>query len=107
MLTHPLLDPRNRIMRNAALIFAALAILATPCFAAIELEPLADEAVVVPADIIPADGDLLLKIPSDSGIAPATASMVETVVPEPTTIAIWGVLGGMGLIAIARRRKTA
>jgi MYXO-CTERM domain-containing protein len=28
-------------------------------------------------------------------------------VPEPTTLAIWGMLGGLGLIAARRRRRTA
>ncbi len=28
-------------------------------------------------------------------------------VPEPTTLAIWGTLGGLGLIAVRRRRKQA
>ncbi|NLS93988.1 MAG: PEP-CTERM sorting domain-containing protein [Planctomycetaceae bacterium] len=32
---------------------------------------------------------------------------LENAVPEPTTLAIWSALGGLGLIAARRRRKTA
>jgi hypothetical protein len=34
-------------------------------------------------------------------------SIVPRVIPEPSTLAIWGVLGGLGLIAVRRRRKQA
>lgn len=33
--------------------------------------------------------------------------VVDSTVPEPTTLAIWGTLGGLGMIATRRRRKQA
>jgi hypothetical protein len=36
-----------------------------------------------------------------------TSGHITPVIPEPSTLAIWGVLGGLGLIAARRRRKAA
>jgi hypothetical protein len=50
------------------------------------------------------DGDRTIEVPVHLRM-PTADLLVTSDVPEPTTLAIWATLGGLGLIAARRRRK--
>ncbi len=55
------------------------------------------------------DNNQVTNTPGGTGFTAIAAggfhSLALTSIPEPSTLAIWGILGGLGMIADRRRRK--